>query len=173
MSPDSDAVQWIVVFATLVQTVATVVQARQSGAARPAMAVTLPFKLGLLASVISVLWVAAFNYVYERSDVIDGVYVFRDGLEDATPLKYFLFLGDVSIPILGCAAIVALVKTLVVARLDMSATLVHVVTLVACAVGLFVAVGQMYASGSEVAWLALALGALGGFQVEVEKQPRE
>ncbi|GAB3584465.1 hypothetical protein GCM10027445_60670 [Amycolatopsis endophytica] len=167
MSPDSDAVQWIVVVATLVQTVATVVQARQSGAARPAMAVTVPFKLGLLASLLSVLWLAAFNYMYDRR-VLSGFayYATRDELEDATILQLFLVAGDLAIPALGCAAVAALLRGLIAGGPGMSEWLVHVVTLAATAVSLFFAVAQMYAFGTKIFWIGLVTGTVAGLTVD-------
>ncbi|MEV0049850.1 hypothetical protein AB0H34_05050 [Saccharopolyspora shandongensis] len=174
MSPDSDPIKWLVVVAALVQTAAAVSQVRQGQNAgrstSPAAAVSLPLKLGLLSSVASVLWVAGFNYLYERSKFGDSfVYLIRDEFENATLLKIVLIIGELGTPVLGCAAVAALLKAIVVGRLDMSQTLVYFVALVASAASMFVAVGLIYSnSKSGIVWPPIVIGALTGwFQTDV------
>lgn len=173
MSPDSDVVQWITVAATLIQTGAAVVQVQQGQKAgeptSPAAAVGSPLKLGLLASVFSLLWVAGFNHVYERreTEAFAGLYyTVRDGLQDASFLQVLLFLGDLVIPGLGCAATVAITRAIVVGHLDLSQTLVYIAALAASAVGLFVVVAQIYAFRSDVLLVPIVIGVIAGFQVD-------
>ena len=64
----------------------------------------------------------------------------------------------------------AIVRGIVIGRLDMSQTLVYVVVLAASAAGLFVTIAQIYAfgasDGSGIFWPAVAVGAIAGFQVD-------
>ncbi|MEV0087873.1 hypothetical protein [Saccharopolyspora sp. NPDC050642] len=178
MSPDSDPIQWLVVVAALVQTAAAVIQVRQGQNAgqstSPAAAVTVPVKLGLLGSVVSVLWVAGFNYLHERRELGDWVfYAIRDEFQNATFLKFLLFIGDLAIPVLGCAAVAALLKAIAVGRLNMSQTLVNFVALTASSASMFVAVGLMYSFGSKIIWPAIVIGILAGLQVDIDQPDTE
>ncbi|MEV0088036.1 hypothetical protein [Saccharopolyspora sp. NPDC050642] len=172
MSPDSDLIQWIVVVATLVQTAAAVIQVHQGQQAGQstslAAAVTVPLKLGLLSSVASVLYVAAFNYLHERRQYGDWVfYAARDEFENATFLKILIIIGEIGTPVLGCAAVAALLKAIVLGRLDMSQTFVHTVALVASLASMFVAVGVIYSSGNTgVFWLWIVMGAVAGWNYD-------
>lgn len=123
---------------------------------------------------VSVLWVAGFHYVHERREIGDAVfYLVRDEFQDATLLKLLLFIGDIASPALGCAAVAALLKAIVVGRLDMSRTLVHFVALVASSACMFVAVGLMYSSGSSIIWPLIAISALAGLQTDIGQSDTE
>ncbi|PKW17334.1 hypothetical protein A8926_5289 [Saccharopolyspora spinosa] len=120
------------------------------------------------------LWAAGFNYLHERRKLGDYVfYAVRDEFENATFLKFLLFIGDLAIPILGCAAVAALLKAIVVGRLNMSQTLVHFVALVASSASMFVGCGLMYSAGSRAIWPAIVMGALAGLQTDISQSDTE
>ncbi|MGW5641307.1 hypothetical protein ACWEV3_04465 [Saccharopolyspora sp. NPDC003752] len=173
MSPDSDAVKWLVVVATLVQTVTTVAQAqqRQQADGSAAVPMTSTLKLALVSSVLSTLWLVGFRYLHERHTV-EGVvlYTIRDEFEKAKPLQALLLIGAAFLPGLGCWAVVSITKAMVISDLDMSRIFVYVVALVASIVSLFVAVAQTYAASWDdpALWIVMVCGALAGLDTEKE-----
>ncbi|MGV9302506.1 hypothetical protein ACWDLG_03950 [Nonomuraea sp. NPDC003727] len=154
MSPVLDVVMWIAVVTASVQAIAAVIHVRQgrttSGSGSRTAAVNALVKRGLLVSVFIALWMATVNHVWERRQFGRLSYLaIRDELQNATFLRFMLFVTDVAIHFivfpLACAVFVAIARSLIVGQLDRSQTLVHIVTLIATtASGASVVVADAY-----------------------------